>query len=297
MMSFAGRDPTQGIPGKEIKAKLTAMWNWVYRRDESYYEQKYRAEGRNPESDRIAAAVAKNGEYIDDLLSRMYAQFGDDELVFPVTAKERDASMCTFTKVPLAQVESVKEFHLAELSLGDLENAVKLTTTVFPNDGDHPKRCFEASLNPNDERNQEYLREIGVDSLKYWVAKDMDGAILGIAGFYTTPYDKADAGWVGWYCVDPKARGLGVGTQLLNRAEEEALSQKKQVLRLYTSDRDTMKTANLQYEKRGYKEIHREPSKTTPGIRIIIRQKDLTSPSTGVPDQSMKLDPENVVVL
>ena len=298
MMSFVGKDPTEGILGKEVKANLRAMWEWIYFSDFASYEERYAAAGEPADAARINSAVARNNAYVESLLQKIYSQFGDEERIFPVTAKEREASVCTFTKVPLAQVESVKEFHLEELSPGDLENAVKLATTVFPDEGEHPKRCFEASLNPNDERNQEYLREINVDSLKYWVAKGMDGTILGITGFYTTPADKADVGWVGWYCVDPKARGLGVGTQLLNQVEAEALSQQKKALRLYTSDRDTMETANLQYEKRGYKEIYREPSKATTGITTIIRQKDLATASTGLSEQSVPpLNPENVVVL
>jgi ribosomal protein S18 acetylase RimI-like enzyme len=64
--------------------------------------------------------------------------------------------------------------------------------------------------------------------------------------------------WVSWFCVDPKARGKGIGQKLIEHTICLAAQAGVQRLRLYTSTDPNEEAAQRLYEKNGFKEIRRE---------------------------------------
>jgi GNAT superfamily N-acetyltransferase len=142
------------------------------------------------------------------------------------------------------------------LSEKTLTSACKLTLDVFHpniNDKDYPPKWLKASLKP--EINKELYLEFDIMSLKYWVALDTNNRVFGIIGLYTLSYDEKEAYWLGWYCVDPKSRGKGVGKLLLNFVISKAKKDGKKWLRLYTSNEPNERRANEIYDKLGFKLI------------------------------------------
>lgn len=149
-----------------------------------------------------------------------------------------------------------EKIRIESLSEENLDNASKLTISVFHNkksDEDYPPRWFKASLHP--EKNKKDYDEMDVKDLKYWVAVDNKENVLGIIGYYTLKYDEKEANWVGWYCVNPKDRGKGIGKMLLNFIITKTKKEGKTWVRLYTSNGPNEKRANKIYDKLGFKPI------------------------------------------
>ena len=150
----------------------------------------------------------------------------------------------------------VKKIEIKPLSKETLNSASKLTLSVFHSkktDEDYPPKWFKASL--NSKTNKKTYNDLDVKDLKYYVALDDKDKVLGIIGYYTLEYDEKEAYWLGWYCVDPKSRGKGVGKLLLEFIIKKTKKDRKTWLRLYTSNEPNEKRANKIYDKLGFKPI------------------------------------------
>jgi len=143
------------------------------------------------------------------------------------------------------KIEKLTEKYLADAS--------RLANTIFKDEPILPGVAFEASLDKHkfDKLNDESIGKIY--SLEYFIAVDESGEVLGTTGLYALEEDKQEAYWLGWYCVDPKYRGRGIGGKLLDFTIEEAKNRGKKILRLYTSPSDDEKTAQIIYDSRGFK--------------------------------------------
>jgi RimJ/RimL family protein N-acetyltransferase len=87
---------------------------------------------------------------------------------------------------------------------------------------------------------------------------DETGAVLGTTGLYQYKRDAQEAVWVGWFCVDPKARGKGIGQKLIEHTICLAVQAGFRRVRLYTSTDPNEEAAQRLYEKNGFKEISRK---------------------------------------
>jgi RimJ/RimL family protein N-acetyltransferase len=87
---------------------------------------------------------------------------------------------------------------------------------------------------------------------------DETGAVLGTTGLYQYKRDAQEAVWVGWFCVDPKARGKGIGQKLIDHTICLAVQAGFRRVRLYTSTDPNEEAAQRLYEKNGFKEISRK---------------------------------------
>ena len=72
-------------------------------------------------------------------------------------------------------------------------------------------------------------------------------------------------------CVDPQARGQGIGSRLLNFALKEAEARGAQRIKLYTSHLPQEHEAHAMYEKFGLKIC--EEYLSSAGIKMITREK------------------------
>lgn len=113
----------------------------------------------------------------------------------------------------------------------------------------------------------------GYKTLDYWVAVDTNNnKLVGTTGLYSMKSEPENVGWLGWFCVHPDYRNKGIGNLLLDFIENYSRKENKAYLKLYTADVDSMKQAQILYEKRNYKIIKTEKRKN---YNKIYREKTL----------------------
>ncbi|MFH1307457.1 MAG: GNAT family N-acetyltransferase [archaeon] len=152
----------------------------------------------------------------------------------------------------------MEKIRIEPLSHSTLDKTSKLAMNVFESkvkDEDYPPKWFKASL--DFEKNKKIHQEFDVTSSRYWVAL-VNKEVLGVIGLYTLLYDENEAYWIGWYCVDDKSRGKGIGKALLDFAINKAKQDNKKYIRLYTSKESNEKRANEIYDKLGFKLMKKE---------------------------------------
>lgn len=134
------------------------------------------------------------------------------------------------------------------LSEETLEDAKKLANSVFPLQTRDENSDFWLTFSL--ERNRS-TGKYGAHLPQYWVYL-REGKVIGVIGLYELIRGRKDVVWLGWFCVDPKFRGRGVGSELLEHVIAAAKSMSKKFLRLYTSDDPIEAAAQKLYEKRGF---------------------------------------------
>lgn len=99
--------------------------------------------------------------------------------------------------------------------------------------------------------------------------------MLGVTGLYCRYGDWASL-WLGWTCVEPHARGLGIGRRLIDFAMEEARRSGARSLKLYTTDLADQQIAVQAYERRGFKRYRTVDSRRrTTAFRYLYYRIDL----------------------
>ncbi|MHC5822627.1 MAG: GNAT family N-acetyltransferase [Nostoc sp.] len=92
---------------------------------------------------------------------------------------------------------------------------------------------------------------LGISWCRYWVAVNSQADVLGITGLYTRS-GNSETYWLGWTCVNPEARGQGIGAKLVDFAISQAKNSRANYLKLYTSDLPDYAIARQLYERRGF---------------------------------------------
>ncbi|MFH1575625.1 MAG: GNAT family N-acetyltransferase [Candidatus Nealsonbacteria bacterium] len=160
---------------------------------------------------------------------------------------------------------------IEQLTEQRLQEAINLVDMVFPEQGDEPARIvFSASLNP--EKYKEYLMKHQIlPDLRYWLAIDELGEVRGIIGLYRYEKDKEEAFWGGWFCVDPRKKGIGL--QLGRFAINEARRRGKAFLRLWTTTSLDELRAHKLYDKSEFKLVGEEPFGNTGLMKLFYELK------------------------
>jgi ribosomal protein S18 acetylase RimI-like enzyme len=96
------------------------------------------------------------------------------------------------------------------------------------------------------------------DLITFDVMVSDSGRILGTTGLYRYYRDDDITAWVAWFCVDPTARGQGVGQKLLDHTIAIGRKAKLRKLRLYTSTDPNEAAAQVLYERNGFVEVARK---------------------------------------
>jgi len=120
------------------------------------------------------------------------------------------------------------------------------------------------------------------DKVAFDVYVDGSDLVLGTTGLYRYKKDADEAVWVAWFCVDPKARGRGIGQALIDHTVSRARNAGFNRIRLYTSTDPNEASAQRLYEKNGFREIGRKKGMFA---TTIIREKTL-----GAAEQSVAVD-------
>lgn len=92
---------------------------------------------------------------------------------------------------------------------------------------------------------------LGISWCRYWAAVNSQADVLGITGLYTRS-GNSETYWLGWTCVNPEARGQGIGAKLVDFAVSQAKNSGANYLKLYTSDLPDYAIARQLYERRGF---------------------------------------------
>ena len=144
------------------------------------------------------------------------------------------------------------------LSKKHLDEAISLAETIFPYKED--QRI--ARINLVESLSQKSSGKT------YWVAKNTDGRILGLAGLYLDEGGKSIV-WLGWFGVHPIYRRKGVGSLLLEYAIKESKTRGFKILKIYTSTDESETAAHQLYESYRFVQSN---SKQDPDIIIYSLQ-------------------------
>lgn len=156
-----------------------------------------------------------------------------------------------------------------------LSQGIRLVKSTFKDESKSLKTELKASVYEN--KFIEYIKKYDKDikSLEYFVAvnkTDKNHRVSGIIGLYSTNDDFQDTYWLGWYCVDMRQRGKGIGKALLDYVIDLARKREREYLCLYTSTDKNEAKAQKIYEAYGFtitKIVHKK------GYKILYRKKIL----------------------
>ncbi|WP_201352070.1 GNAT family N-acetyltransferase [Hydrogenimonas urashimensis] len=175
--------------------------------------------------------------------------------------------------MPLRRQGSSRKRHIAffieKLSPANIREAESLRDKTFPNPDNGEEQLLRASLEAVKYSN--VLLRNDVETLSYRVAKDQSSFnVIGLTGLYTEIGDDPDNCWLGWFCVQERFRGFGIGKKLLDFSIEMAGKMGKKWLHVYTYDSNTFRPAINLYRKHGF-EMYNESK--AGGNRIYLKRK------------------------
>ena len=157
------------------------------------------------------------------------------------------------------------------LSEENLEEAVSVATSIFPEEISHIREVYEVSLRQN--KSEEYWKTRRI--LEYFVAMDSHlDKIVAITGFYQLTEHSKDEIWLGWYGVSPSERGKGIGKKTLEWTMEEAKKRGYEVFKLWTTTDPGEKIAQKLYDDMGIYVYKKELNEET-GDTVLYREMKL----------------------
>lgn len=144
----------------------------------------------------------------------------------------------------------------SEELMGQAESLVR---SVFRRMTPFERFSFIAIRDPKSLAGRLLIYLAGVkDKVAFDVCVDGADLVLGTTGLYRYNKDSEEAVWMAWFCVDPKARGRGVGQALIDHTVLRAQNAGYNRIRLYTSTDPNEAAAQRLYERNGFKEIGRK---------------------------------------
>jgi len=164
----------------------------------------------------------------------------------------------TFTQ-RLRTVATIVRMRIVACSGALMGRAETLVRSVFPTMSPTERLSFYAIRNPSSIIGQLLMFFAGVrDVIAFDVYVDESDRVLGTTGLYRYKRDAEEAAWVAWFCVDPQARGRGIGQALIDHTVSRARAAGFKRVRLYTSTDPNESAAQRLYEKNGFMEVRRQ---------------------------------------
>lgn len=154
-----------------------------------------------------------------------------------------------------------------------MDEAEVLARSVFPSMSPIERFSFIAIRRPDTFTSRLLMLLAGVkDVVAFDVYVDEAELVLGTTGLYRYKKDFDTAVWLAWFCVDPRARGRGIGQALLDHSVARARDAGFGLMRLYTSTDPNEASAQRLYERNGFMEVGRKK-----GLRstTLFREKKL----------------------
>ena len=112
----------------------------------------------------------------------------------------------------------------------------------------------------------EYVLEAGAKG-RIWMA-ERDGRLIGCTALVLRD---GNFGQIRWVLVDPSARGIGLGKELVNRAL--AWSRDMGCTRIFLETTDGVPESQSLYETLGFEVVSDEPAEHWDGVRPLIRME------------------------
>lgn len=168
---------------------------------------------------------------------------------------------------------------IVPLSKENIDETIELAHRVFPLDAksnNPPEKGFRKSLSPgkDDKSWASITKGKKLAKLNYWVLLDDNvDKVIGVTGLYSFT-DAQNEAWLAWFCLDPDARGKGLGRKLLEWTMAKAKEEGYTAFRLYTSTDPNEAAAQKLYESVGLK-ITEEVDDPDSGYKIMYRGRDL----------------------
>lgn len=154
-----------------------------------------------------------------------------------------------------------------------MRDAESLVKSVFPSMTPIERLSFIAIKRPDSLAGRLLMWLAGVKAkVAFDVYIDDTGAVRGTTGLYQYEKDAREAVWVAWFCVDPKARGKGIGQKLIEHTIRMAGQAGFRRVRLYTSTDPNEEAAQRLYQKNGFKEMSRKKGLFT---TKIFREREI----------------------
>ncbi|HOG10742.1 MAG TPA: GNAT family N-acetyltransferase [Smithella sp.] len=173
------------------------------------------------------------------------------------------------------------DYVIEPLTFKYLLPALRLVDSVFPRreqGGERADLAFTASLLTLGRRIAKWM---GYPMVRYWIVRDVaTNRIYGTIGHYVRA-DDPDAYWGGWMCVDPRARGLGIGKKLINFVVGESVRRgDRPYHRFYTSTDPNEAKAVAMYNRACFNVYKQECDPVTGYTRLYyqVRLDDVTLP-------------------
>jgi GNAT superfamily N-acetyltransferase len=166
--------------------------------------------------------------------------------------------------------------NIAPLSEENLEETIELAHKVFPLDaaGDNPpERGFRKSLSNEANLKSWKGSEHVLSRLNYWVLLDEKDKVIGVTGLYGDKETPEEV-WLAWFCLDPEARGHGLGRKLLEWTLDKARQEGYSIFNLYTSTDPNEAAAQKLYESLGLEIVKKEKDPES-SHNILYRQLKL----------------------
>lgn len=141
-----------------------------------------------------------------------------------------EARLAKFTRVDKGNVDqAVALVREALKAQQDMEDATTdLLASVY-------KRVFD----------KRYGNDLsGPINLRYFLASNHRGQILGLCGLFETIEDMSSATWMGWLCVLPKYRKNGVASAMVQLCIDRARRDGAALLRVESSNHPLMAPVN-----------------------------------------------------
>jgi GNAT superfamily N-acetyltransferase len=142
------------------------------------------------------------------------------------------------TGTPLTN-HSHTPIRLVPLSWLNVWAAWRVAKGVFAHHPTSILSCFVASLLPRALWPADI--HVTMDKVNYYVATK-EGKVAGFTGLYTL-IDQPGEIWVGWYGLDEKMRGHGIGKEILRSTVDMARMDGYETLRLWTTGKSCLTAA------------------------------------------------------
>ncbi len=112
----------------------------------------------------------------------------------------------------------------------------------------------------------DYVLDDGANG-RIWLA-ERDGRLVGCTALVLR---EGNRGQIRWVLVDPSARGIGLGKELMDRAMAWGREQGCTVLFLETTD--GLPESQTLYEKLGFEVVYNQPEKLWDEVRPLIKME------------------------
>lgn len=162
-------------------------------------------------------------------------------------------------------MKNIASYRMVPLTPERADETVQLVLNCFP-EATEQREYIHDSIHGelHLEQYQEFLTDHGFSEFdSQLIIKD--NKVIGMTGLYRKEfesYEKDDSPentrWLNWLCVKDSERGQGYGRMLFEYSINQAISQKRQALYIWTSEDETEKRANEMYDKAGATIVKKE---------------------------------------